>query len=70
MGFFFSGMSFFGILFTLTLYFFDKKSSMILDFVNPEDPSDLEKKMLRTTKSESSSDEEEDDSSDEDSDDD
>ncbi|CAD8084472.1 unnamed protein product [Paramecium primaurelia] len=69
-GLFFSGISLFGIIFTLSLYFFDKKSSMILDFVHPEDPSDLEKKMLRTTKSESSSDEEDDDSSDEDSDDD
>ncbi|CAK74433.1 unnamed protein product (macronuclear) [Paramecium tetraurelia] len=69
-GFFFSGISFFGIIFTLSLYFFDKKGSMVLDFVNPEDPSELEKKMLRTTRSESSSDEEDDESSEEDSDDD
>ncbi|CAD8068369.1 unnamed protein product [Paramecium primaurelia] len=70
-GFFFSGISFFGIIFTLSLYIFDKKGSIVLDFVNPEDPSELEKQMLRTTKSESSSDEDDDDeSSDEDSDDD
>ena len=39
---FFSGVSMLGMLFTLSLYFFDKKSSMILDFVNPEDPTELE----------------------------
>lgn len=69
-GYFFSGISFFGIIFTLSLYIFDKKGSMVLDFINPEDPSELEKKMLKTTKSESSDEEEDDESSEEDSDDD
>jgi len=35
---------------------------MILDFVNPEEPSDLEKLMVKTVKSESSSSTESDDS--------
>lgn len=62
-GFFFSGISMMGILFTLSLYFFDKKGSLILDFVNPVEPSSLERMMMKTVKSESSS--EEDESSDE-----
>lgn len=42
-GFFFCGISIMGIVFTLSLYCFDKKGSLILDFVNPVEPSALER---------------------------
>lgn len=61
-GYFFCGVSLIGLLLTVSLYFIDKKSSMILDFINPEEPSDLEKLMVKTVKSESSSSTESDDS--------
>lgn len=54
-GFFFCGVSLIALLSTMSLYFIDKKSSMKLDFVNPIEPTDLEKLMIKTVRSESSS---------------
>lgn len=51
----------FALLFTVSLYFFDKKGSRILDFKNPLQLEEDEKKTLKLTESSStSSDEDED----------
>ncbi|CAK59984.1 unnamed protein product (macronuclear) [Paramecium tetraurelia] len=49
-GFFYCGVSIFGLIFTISLYFFDKQSSIILDFVNPENPTKEEKEIMKSIK--------------------
>lgn len=64
-GLFYAGMAVFGFIMAISLYCFDRKGSIKLDFINPDEPTEEEKLLLKPRRRISEEEEEESSSDDE-----